>query len=213
MQRRKLLLIAVVAVLIGAFFAFDLGHYFTLDYFKSQQAAITAYYAAQPLRTVAIFFIVYVIVTALSFPGATVMTLVAGAIFGLWWGTVIVSFASSLGATLAFLASRYVLRDWIQRKFGDRLAAINAGIAKDGPFYLFTLRLVPVFPFFVINLAMGLTPIRTWTFYWVSQLGMLAGTLVYVNAGTEIAKIESLGGIQSPTLLVSFTLLGIIPII
>ena len=163
-------------MLIGAFFVFDLGHYFTLDYFKSQQAAIAAYYAAQPLRTVAIFFIVYVIVTALSFPGATVMTLVAGAIFGLWWGTVIVSFASSLGATLAFLASRYVLRDWIQRKFGDRLAAINAGIAKDGPFYLFTLRLVPVFPFFVINLAMGLTPIRTWAFYWVSQLGMPAFT-------------------------------------
>ena len=200
-------------MLIGAFFAFDLGHYFTLDYFKSQQAAITAYYAAQPLRTVAIFFIVYVIVTALSFPGATVMTLVAGAIFGLWWGTLIVSFASSLGATLAFLASRYVLRDWIQRKFGDRLVAINAGIAKDGPFYLFTLRLVPVFPFFVINLAMGLTPIRTWAFYWVSQLGMLAGTLVYVNAGTEIAKIDSLGGILSPTLLVSFTLLGIFPFI
>jgi len=213
LQRRKLLLIAVVAALIGAFFAFDLGHYFTLDYFKSQQAAIAAYYAAQPLRTAAIFFIVYVIVTALSFPGATVMTLVAGAIFGLWWGTIIVSFASSLGATLAFLASRYVLRDWIQRKFGDRLAAINAGIAKDGPFYLFTLRLVPVFPFFVINLAMGLTPIRTWAFYWVSQLGMLAGTLVYVNAGTEIAKIDSLGGILSPMLLVSFTLLGVFPFI
>jgi pyruvate/2-oxoglutarate dehydrogenase complex dihydrolipoamide dehydrogenase (E3) component/uncharacterized membrane protein YdjX (TVP38/TMEM64 family) len=212
-SKSRIGLIAAIVVLAGAFFAFDLAHFFTLDYFKSQQAAINAYYAANPLKTAAIFFILYVIVTALSFPGAAVMTLVAGAIFGLWWGTVIVSFASSLGATLAFLASRFILRDSIQRKFGDRLAAINAGVAKDGPFYLFTLRLVPLFPFFVINLAMGLTPIRTWTFYWVSQLGMLAGTLVYVNAGTEIAKIDSLRGILSPGLVLSFILLGIFPLV
>ncbi len=202
-----------MVALVGAFFAFDLGHFFTLDYFKSQQAAIGEYQAAHPLQTAAIFFVVYVALTALSFPGATVLTLVAGAIFGLAWGTVIVSFASSLGATLAFLATRFVLRESIQRKFGDKLAVINSGIAKDGPFYLFTLRLVPVFPFFVINLAMGLTPLKTWTFYWVSQLGMLAGTLVYVNAGTEIAKIDSLRGILSPALLASFTLLGIFPFI
>jgi dihydrolipoamide dehydrogenase len=202
-----------MAALVVAFLAFDLGHYFTLDYFKSQQAMIDAYHAAHPVQTAAIFFAIYVAVTALSFPGAAVMTLAAGAIFGLAWGTVIVSFASTLGATLAFLASRFVLRDAIQRRFGDRLAAINAGVARDGPFYLFTLRLVPVFPFFLINLAMGLTPLRTWTFYWVSQVGMLAGTLVYVNAGTEIAKIDSLRGILSPGLLVSFTLLGIFPLV
>ena len=186
---------------------------FTLDYFKSQQAAINDVYVAHPLRTAAIFFATYVAITALSIPGATVMTLVAGAIFGLLWGTVIVSFASSLGATLAFLASRFVLRDSIQARFGDKLAAINSGIAKDGPFYLFTLRLVPAFPFFVINLVMGLTPLTTWTFYWVSQVGMLAGTIVYVNAGTEIAKLESLKGILSPTLIVSLTLLGVFPLI
>ncbi len=202
-----------MGALVAAFFAFDLGHFFTLDYFKSQQAAINDYYAANPLATAAIFFAAYVAVTGLSLPGATIMTLAAGAIFGLLWGTVIVSFASSLGATLAFLTSRFVLRDSIQSKFGDKLAAINAGIAKDGPFYLFTLRLVPAFPFFVINLVMGLTPLRTRTFYWVSQLGMLAGTIVYVYAGTEIAKIESLRGILSPGLILSFTLLGIFPLV
>jgi pyruvate/2-oxoglutarate dehydrogenase complex dihydrolipoamide dehydrogenase (E3) component/uncharacterized membrane protein YdjX (TVP38/TMEM64 family) len=213
MHKSQWLIAAAVLGLIAAFFAFDLAHYFTLEYFKSQQAAIAGYYAANAFMTVAIFFGIYVTVTALSFPGATVMTLAAGAIFGLAAGTVIVSFASSLGATLAFLASRFVLRDAIQGKFGAKLASINAGIARDGPFYLFTLRLVPAFPFFVVNLAMGLTPLKTWTFYWVSQLGMLAGTVVYVNAGTEIAKIESLHGILSPGLLLSFTLLGIFPLV
>jgi uncharacterized membrane protein YdjX (TVP38/TMEM64 family) len=213
MNKGKFLIVVVVGVLIAAFFAFDLSHYFTLDYFKSQQAAITDYYAANPLLAAAIFFVAYVAVTGLSLPGAAIMTLVAGAIFGLLWGTVIVSFASSMGATLAFLTSRFVLRDSIQKKFGDKLTAINAGIAKDGPFYLFTLRLVPAFPFFVINLVMGLTPLKTRTFYWVSQLGMLAGTIVYVNAGTEIAKINSLRGILSPGLILSFTLLGIFPLI
>ena len=213
MTKTRVLVLAAIVALIAAFFAFDLGRYFSLDYFKSQQAALNDYYAAYPFRTAAMFFLVYVAVTALSIPGATVMTLAAGAIFGLLWGTVIVSFASSLGATLAFLAARFVLRDSIQVKFGDKLAAINSGVAKDGPFYLFTLRLVPAFPFFVINLVMGLTPIKTWTFYWVSQLGMLAGTIVYVNAGTEIAKIESLQGILSPGLIISFTLLGVFPLL
>ena len=213
MNKSKVLIIVVIGALIAAFFALDLGHYFTLEYFKSQQAAIAGYYAANTLKTAAIFFAAYVAVTGLSLPGAAIMTLVAGAIFGLLWGTVIVSFASSLGATLAFLTSRFVLRDSIQGKFGDKLAAINAGIAKDGPFYLFTLRLVPAFPFFVINLVMGLTPLKARTFYWVSQLGMLAGTIVFVNAGTEIAKIESLRGILSPGLIVSFTLLGLFPLI
>ena len=212
MTKARVLMLAAIVALIAAFFAFDLGRYFSLDYFKSQQAAIDGFYQANPLKTAALFFAAYVAVTGLSLPGAAIMTLAAGAIFGLLWGTVIVSFASSLGATLAFLASRFVLRDSIQTRFGDKLAAINAGIAKDGPFYLFTLRLVPAFPFFVINLVMGLTPLRTWTFYWVSQIGMLAGTIVYVNAGTEIAKIESLRGILSPGLIVSFTLLGIFPL-
>ncbi len=213
MHKNKILLAAVFVALLATFFALDLGHYFTLEYFKSKQAVIDAYYAANPLGTVAMFVAIYVALTALSFPGATILTLAAGAIFGLIKGTVIVSFASSLGATLAFLVTRYVLRDSIQRKFGDKLAAVNAGVAKDGPFYLFTLRLVPAFPFFVINVLMGLTPIRTWTFYWVSQLGMLAGTIVYVYAGTEIARIESLRGILSPGLLLAFTLLGLFPLI
>ena len=213
MNPRKLLLILALAVLVGVFFAFDLGRFFSLDFVKSQQAAIDAYRSAQPVLTAGIFFAVYVAVTGLSLPGATIMTLAAGAIFGVWWGTVIVSFASTLGATLAFLVSRFVLRDWVQEKFGDKLKAINAGMEKEGGFYLFTLRLIPIFPFFVINLVMGLTPIRAWTFYWVSQIGMVAGTLVYVNAGTQLAQINSLKGILSPELLASFALLGIFPLI
>ncbi len=213
MKKNKLMLMVVIAALIVAFFAFDLGRYFTLDFFKSQQAAIVAHVQANPIQAGLLFFLIYVAVTGLSLPGATIMTLAAGAIFGLLWGTVIVSFASTLGATLAFLASRFLFRDAIQAKFSNNLKAVNAGVEKDGAFYLFTLRLVPAFPFFVINLVMGLTPIRPWTFYWVSQIGMLAGTLVYVNAGTEIAGIESLRGILSPGLIISFTLLGIFPLI
>ena len=213
MSHKKYLIAIFIAALIAAFFVLDLGRYFSLDYFKSQQAAIHTFYMESPAQTAALFFAAYVAVTGLSLPGAAIMTLAAGAIFGLLWGTVIVSFASSLGATLAFLTSRFMLRDSIQSRFGDKLTAINAGVEKDGPFYLFTLRLVPAFPFFVINLVMGLTPIRTRTFYWVSQLGMLAGTLVYVNAGTEIAKIDALRGILSPGLIASLTLLGIFPLL
>ncbi len=213
MNSRKLLLLLVIASLASAFFALDLGRFFSLDYFKSQQAAIEAYRAAHPGLTAGIFFAVYVAVTGLSLPGAAILTLVGGAIFGLLWGAVIVSFASTLGATLAFLVARFALRDWVQSQFGVRLKAINAGIEKEGGFYLFTLRLIPIFPFFVINLVMGLTPIRAWTFYWVSQIGMLAGTLVYVNAGTQLARIDSLRGILSPGLLISFALLGVFPLI
>jgi len=207
------LLAGLVVVLVAAYFVFDLGQYFSLGYLKSRQAEIDAYYGSNPLQTVAVFFLIYVAVTGLSLPGATIMTLAAGAIFGLLWGTIMVSFASSIGATLAFLVSRFLLRDSVQAKFGDKLKAINAGIDKDGAFYLFTLRLVPAFPFFVINLAMGLTSLKTRTFYWVSQLGMFAGTLVYVNAGTQIARIESAAGILSPALIASFTLLGLFPLI
>ncbi|MBI4988835.1 MAG: FAD-dependent oxidoreductase [Rhodocyclales bacterium] len=213
MNARKLLVVALVIAAIAAFFVFDLGQYLKLDFFKSQQAAIDSWRAANPLAAGFAFFAAYVAITGLSLPGAAVMTLAAGAIFGLAWGTLIVSFASSLGATLAFVIARFLLRDWVQAKFGERLQALNAGVARDGAFYLFTLRLVPVFPFFLINLAMAMTPIRAWAFYWVSQLGMLAGTLVYVNAGTQLAKIESLSGILSPGLIVSFALLGLFPLI
>jgi len=213
MKKSKLLLFIVIAAAIAAFFIFDLKQYFSLEFFKSQRAVIDAYVAANPLQAGAIFFLIYVAVTGLSLPGALLMTVVAGAIFGLLWGTIIVSFAASIGATLAFLSSRLGLRDSIQAKFGQYLKPINEGIDKDGAFYLFTLRLVPAFPFFVINLVIGLTPLKIWTFYWVSQIGMLAGTMVYVNAGTEISKIDSLKGILSPGLIISFTLLGIFPLI
>lgn len=210
---KRIVLLVLVAALLAAFFAFDLGRFFTLDALKASQAQFAAQYAATPFLVMGAYFVIYVVVTALSLPGAVVMTLAGGALFGLATGTLLVSFASSVGATLAFLAARFVLREPVQRRFGGRLAAINAGVEKDGAFYLFTLRLVPLFPFFVINLLMGLTPIRTWTFYWVSQLGMLAGTLVYVNAGTQLARIDSLSGILSPGLLVSFALLGVFPLI
>ena len=213
MNKNKLILLVAVAAVVTAFFAFDLGRYFTLDFFKSQQAAIDAYVSARPVQSGLLFFLIYVAVTGLSLPGAAIMTLAAGAIFGLLWGTVIVSFASSIGATLAFLASRFVLRDWVQGRFGDKLKPINAGVEKEGSFYLFALRLVPAFPFFVINLVMGLTPLRTWAFYWVSQLGMLAGTIVYVYAGTQLSQITSLRGVLSPGLLFAFILLGIFPLV
>lgn len=210
---KRALLVLLIVIAAAAFFALDLGRYLTLDALKSGQAGFATAYAANPLRVIGIFFVIYVAVTALSLPGAAVMTLAAGALFGLATGTLVVSFASTIGATLAFLVSRFLLRDPVQRRFGERLATVNQGMARDGAFYLFTLRLVPLFPFFVINLLMGLTPIRTWTFYWVSQLGMLAGTLVYVNAGTQLAAIDSLAGIFSPGLLASFTLLGVFPLI
>ncbi|HRF11801.1 MAG: Mercuric reductase [Candidatus Accumulibacter phosphatis] len=213
MSLRKLLVVVAVAVFVALYIGLDLGRYFSLDALKAQQAALDAYRQAHPWLTAGIYFVVYVAVTALSLPGAAIMTLAGGAVFGLLWGTLLVSFASSLGATLAFLASRFLLRDWVQNRFGERLRAINEGVGKEGGFYLFTLRLVPVFPFFMINLLMGLTPMRAATFYWVSQLGMLAGTLVYVNAGTQLAGISSLSGILSPGLIASFALLGIFPLI
>ena len=208
MSKSKLLVLAVIAAAITAFFIFDLKQYVSLDYFQAQRAAIEAQVQAYPLRTALLFFGVYVAVTGLSLPGAAIMTLIAGALFGLLWGTAIVSFASTLGATLAFLASRFLLRDWVQQRFGDRLRPINEGIAREGAFYLFALRLVPAFPFFVINLVMGLTPIRTSTYYWVSQLGMFAGTLVYVYAGTQLGAFKISAG-----LLLAFALLGIFPLL
>jgi pyruvate/2-oxoglutarate dehydrogenase complex dihydrolipoamide dehydrogenase (E3) component/uncharacterized membrane protein YdjX (TVP38/TMEM64 family) len=212
-SKKKLLIVAVLVTLVAAFFAFGLGRYFSLEFIKSRQAEFAALAAAKPLLVGGIFFGTYIAVTALSLPGAAIMTLAAGAIFGLVAGTVIVSFASSIGATLAFLTSRYVLRESVQSRFGSRLADIDKGVEKEGAFYLFTLRLVPLIPFFVINLVMGLTKMKARTFYWVSQLGMFAGTVVYVNAGTQLAKIDSLKGILSPALIGSFVLLGLFPLI
>jgi pyruvate/2-oxoglutarate dehydrogenase complex dihydrolipoamide dehydrogenase (E3) component/uncharacterized membrane protein YdjX (TVP38/TMEM64 family) len=212
-RRTRLLVVALVALAIVAFFAAGGQRYFTFEHVKGQQAAVQGWYGANPWRTALGFFALYVAVTGLSLPGAALMTLLAGAIFGLLWGTVIVSFASTIGATLAFLLSRFVLRDWVQQRFRGQLAGINRGVEKEGAFYLFTLRLIPAVPFFVINLAVGLTPLRTWTFFWVSQLGMLAGTLVYVNAGTQLARIESPRGILSWQLIGAFLLLGFFPLI
>ena len=213
MSRSRIALIVAVIAAVIAFFAFDLGRFFSLDYLKSQQAAIDAFYQANPLGTALGFVGLYIAVTALSLPGAAILTLAAGAIFGLVVGAVLASLASTVGATLAFLIARFALRDMVQNKYGKRLKAINEGVEKDGAFYLFGLRLVPAFPFFVINLAMGLTPMKTITFALVSWIGMLAGTIVYVNAGTQIAQIDSLAGIVSPGLIGSFVLLGIFPII
>ena len=213
MPKKKLLIALLLVALVAAFFVFDLGRWLSLATLKARQDEFVALYDANPLLVAGAYFAVYVAVTALSIPGAAVMTLAAGAIFGLVAGTVIVSFASSLGATLAFLASRYVLRESVQARFGPKLAETDRGVAREGAFYLFTLRLVPLVPFFVINLALGLTAMRATTFYWVSQLGMLAGTVVYVNAGTQLARIESLQGILSPALIGSFVLLGVFPLI
>jgi dihydrolipoamide dehydrogenase len=212
-SRNKLLLVVVVVALVAAFFVFDLGRYLSLDYVKARQADFAALYAEAPALVVGAYALAYVAVFALALPVGAVMTLLGGALFGLVVGTVVVSFASSIGAALAFLASRYVLGDSVRRKFGHRLAEVDKGIAKDGPFYLFTLRLIPLFPPAAINLLFGLTKMRTWTFYWVSQLGMLAGTIVYVNAGTQLAQIDSLKGILSPGLIGSFVLLGLFPLI
>ena len=206
-------LLAALVLAVVAFFAFGLGRYLSLEFIKSQQGQLEAWRAANPLVAALTFFGIYIAVTALSLPGATILTLAAGAIFGLGWGSLIASFAASIGATLAFLISRLVLRDWVQARFGERLAAINDGVRRDGAFYLFTLRVVPLFPFFLINLAMGLTQIGVLTFYWVSQLGMLVGTVVYVNAGTQLARIDKLSDVLSPGVLASLALLGLFPLI
>ncbi len=210
---KKLFLILLVVILISSFFIFDIDKMLTLEGIKNIPAQIASWYDNDPWQVVAIYFILYVLVTGLSLPGAVFMTLAGGAIFGLFWGTVIISFASTIGATGAFLVARYLLKDVMEARFTEKLQAINMGIEREGAFYLFTLRLVPIFPFFLINILMGLTRIRTITYYWVSQLGMLAGTIVYVNAGTQLAQLETVSGILSPPLLLSFTLLGIFPLL
>ena len=209
----KLILAAGILMSAWLFFIFDLDRYFSLTFLKSELDLFRAYYGEHRVLTIGVYMAVYVLMAALSLPGAIVLTLASGAVFGLFTGVVIVSFASTIGATLAFLFSRYMFRDWVQANFSTKINAVNEGIEREGGSYLFTLRLVPVFPFFMINLVMGLTPISTGLFYLVSQLGMLPGTLVYINAGTQLAKIDTLGGILSPNILFAFVLLGVFPII
>lgn len=209
----KLVLLVVVASLVIAFFALDLSQYASLEYLKAVHGEALSFVAENPAQSSAAYFLVYVLVTGLSLPGAAVMTIAGGAIFGFLWGLALVSFASTLGATIAMVISRTLLRDWVQHRFAAQLATINAGVERDGGFYLFGLRMVPLFPFFVINVVMGLTPLRLWTFYWVSQVGMLAGTAVFVFAGTQLAQVTSVGDILSPGLIAALSLLGLFPII
>ncbi|HIF9289443.1 TPA: dihydrolipoyl dehydrogenase [Photobacterium damselae] len=213
MDKRKLFLLGIIAAVIGIWLYFDLSQYFTLEQAKAQQLALQDTIQTHPVWASLVFFFAYVAVTALSLPGAAIMTLLGAALFGFWWSLVLVSFASAIGATLAFLFSRFILRDWVQTKFGSRLSAINDGVKKQGSFYLLSLRLIPVFPFFLINLLMGLTPIRAKQFFFVSQLGMLPGTAVYVNAGTQLGEINTLSGIISLPVLISLALLGLFPLI
>ncbi len=209
---KKIAVIVLILGMIASFLIFDLGEYFSLSYIKESQSRFEAIYRENRVMVIAAYMVIYIMVTSLSLPGAAVMTLAGGALFGLLAGTIIVSFASTIGATIACIATRFVLRDWIQNKFKEKINTINQGIEKEGAFYLFTLRLIPAFPFWLINLLMGLTNMSMLTFYWVSQIGMLPGTIVYVNAGKELAKIESFSGILSPGLIFSFVLLGIFPI-
>ena len=212
-MKQKIALIILIGAVISAFIAFDMHQYLSLSALKTHQSSINAFYEAQPVLTIGLFFLAYVIIAAFSLPGAAIMTLAAGALFGLGIGTVLVSFASSLGATCAFLSARWLLQSTIEQKFSTSIGTINKGVEKEGAFYLFTLRLVPLFPFFMINLVMGLTKLRVFTFYGVSQLGMLPGTFVYVNAGTQLSTITSLQGILSFNVLISFALLGIFPLV
>lgn len=209
---KKIGIVALILVLIAAFKILHLDQYFTLSYIKASQEKFQAIYLENRALVIGSYMAIYILVTSLSLPGAAVMTLLGGALFGFVVGTIVVSFASTIGATFACFASRYLLQSWVQGKFGEKLKTVNEGVEKEGLFYLFTLRLIPVFPFWMINLVMGLTKMRLRTFYWVSQLGMLPGTMVYVNAGKELAKIDSLKGILSPGLIISFVILGLFPI-
>lgn len=208
----KKLVLGIIFVAVILLLGYQFSDAFTLDNVKAQQQTLQSAINENLVVSALVFFILYVLITAFSVPGATVITLLGAALFGFWLSLLLVSFASTIGATLAFLSSRYLLQDWVQNKFGDKLATINRGIEDDGAFYLFSLRLIPVFPFFLINLLMGLTPIKTSRYYLTSQLGMLPGTMVYLNAGTQLSEIESLSGIASPTVLLSFVLLGLFPI-
>lgn len=212
-MKTKIIIVSFIAALIASFFIFDLGQYLNLEYLKQQKDSLNTLYNNNPVLVSAVFFLVYLMVAAFALPAAALLTVAAGAILGFWNGLFIVSFASSIGATIAFLLTRYLFHDAIEAKFGDRLAAINSGIEREGAFYVFGLRLVPLFPFVVVNSVLGLTKLKTWTFYWSSQIGMLAGTAVFVNAGTQLAEVESLGDILTLKFALSFALLGIFPLL
>lgn len=209
---KKILLVLVISAIFASFFIFDLKQYFDLEVLKQSRKSLQLFYEQNVVLSVALYIVLYILIAALSLPGAAITTVAGGALFGFVVGVIAVSFASTIGATLACIVSRYLLRDWVESKFGDRLTTLNQGIKKEGAFYLFTLRLIPIFPFVVINLLMGLTKMRIFTFYWVSQIGMLAGTMVFVNAGKELGKIKNMSDILSPGLLISFVLLGIFPL-
>ncbi|HHP0458572.1 TPA: TVP38/TMEM64 family protein [Vibrio harveyi] len=211
MNKKLILGLILLATII--FLGVNFGQYLTLENAKAQQEALNTFISENFVFAAATYFFAYIAITAFSIPGAAVVTLLGAALFGFWTSLLLVSFASTIGATIAFLSSRYILREWVQSKFGNKLGAINQGVEKDGAFYLFSLRLIPVFPFFLINLLMGLTPMTIARFYLTSQIGMLPGTAVYLNAGTQLATIDSLSGIVSPTVLASFALLGLFPII
>ena len=213
MNKKKLALVVLFIIIIGSFFFLDLGQYLTLNFIKSRQEAINNYYSLNPVQTGLIFFISYILVTGVSLPGAGIMTLAAGAIFGVVWGTILVSFGSVFGATIAFLIARYLFHDYVQHRFSHRLERINKGIREEGDLYLFTIRFVPIFPFFIINNLMALTPIKTLNFAVVSQIGMLLPTIIFVNAGTQLAKIESPSDVLSLELIFSFALLGLFPLV
>ena len=213
MQVKKLILATLIIIVLILLILFDLHHYLTVEHLKSSKDKLNEYYQDNPLIVLGTYFLIYLTSTTFSIPGAAVLTLAGGTLFGLVAGTIVVSFASTIGATLAMLITRLILKDWVQNRFATQMRTINSGIHKEGAFYLFTLRLLPAVPFFVINLVMGLTPLRTVTFFWVSQLGMLPATLVYVNAGSELGKIQSIDDILSPQLIISFVLLGIFPLL
>ena len=211
MNKKKIILVTLFITLVTLFFVFDFDEYFNLAYIKSKQEIINDYYSLNPVKTGLIFFISYVLVTGVSLPGAGIMTLVGGTIFGFIWGTILVSFGSVFGATIAFLVTRYIFHDYVQENFGEYLKPINQGIKKEGDLYLFTIRVVPIFPFFIVNILMALTPIKTLNFSLVSQIAMLIPTMVFVNAGTQLSYIESPSDILSPELIFSFVLLGFFP--
>ena len=210
---QKILIICAIIILISTFYYFGAGKYFSLDYIKASQERFALLYKEHKVMMTFAYMGMYITMSAMSLPGAAVMTLLGGALFGFVTGTIVVSFASTIGATLACLVARFLLRDWVQGKVGGKLKIINEGIEKEGALYLFTMRLIPAFPFWLVNLAMGLTRIPLRTFYWVSQIGMLPATMVFVFAGRELGRIESLSGILSPGLIIAFVILGIFPFV
>ncbi len=210
MKSKPLLGLLLISTVI--FIGITFSQYLTLENAKNQHEVLTLYIESHLTTAVLVYFFAYILLTAFSVPGATVVTLLGAALFGFWTSLILVSFASSIGATLAFISSRYLLRNWVQTKFTTKLEVINQGINQNGASYLFSLRLIPIFPFFLINLVMGLTPISTLKFYWVSQLGMLPGTAVYLNAGTQLSDISNLSDIASPSVVISFILLGLFPL-